>query len=811
MFKQEWKNIFHQTWIKIVLAAIVLIPSLYACIFLGSMWDPYGNTGKIPVAVVNLDLPVNYGNRTLDVGKELTDRLKDNTSMDFQCVDKGKAQEGLEDGQYYMIITIPEDFFFISTTLLDEQPQKMKLHYTTNPGSNYIASKMDDSAIEKIKSEVSQTVTKTYAQTVFEQVTTLTDGLKQANDGTHQLSEGSQALVDGNQLISDNLQVLASSTLSFENGAQTLTKGLKDYTEGVLTVHNGVYALKNGLDTLYQSTQPLHDGVEALSQGSSTLNTGLQQYTKGVSSVYQGTQQLVENQESISQGMQSLGQGTDKLIEGNKQVYQGLNQLNQQLSSVNTKQIQTITQANDSLNQATTLLNQLISSNPTIAQKWMTQKLSEAEAKNIALNQQDVEYLLTHYSYIELEKSVTTGNQEAIQKLSTSLTQVYENTQKLEKGSQQLQSGLENLNTSVTTSLIPGIDTYMKGVSQVHDGLGKLEHQNQTLLKGSQQLTDGLSSFEQQTPALFSGIEQLNQGVKALYDGTSKLTSNNKTIMQGSTQLSQGSTQIKEGAKQLSDGSLTLSDGLQTLQEGVKTLDESLTEGVEKANLHIKDSTLDMMSAPVETSHEEISTVTNNGHAMAPYMMSVALYVAALAFTLMYPIRKGIEKASSPWKYWLSKASVMYSISTLAAIILITSLRWICGFEPQQLLMTYVFAIIVSAAFMSLVMLLSLTTGYIGEFLLLVFMILNLGGSAGTYPLETSSLFYQWLHPFVPYTYSVNGFRKVISMTGMSITNEIIIFLGIIVICSLLTILYYRIKNKEDKHLIPQAFEKVNE
>ena len=811
MLKQEWKNIFHHTWMKIVLVAIILIPSLYACIFLGSMWDPYGNTGKIPVAVVNLDLPVKYGNRTLDVGKELTDRLKDNTSMDFQCVDKGKAQEGLKDGQYYMIITIPEDFSKNATTLLDEQPQKMKLHYTTNPGSNYIASKMDDSAIEKIKSEVSQTVTKTYAQTIFEQVTTLTDGLKQASDGTHQLSDGSQALVDGNQLISDNLQVLANSTLSFENGAQTLTKGLKDYTEGVLTVHNGVYALKDGLDTLYQSTQPLHDGIEALSQGSSTLNTGLQQYTKGVSSVYQGTQQLVENQEPLSQGMQSLGQGTNKLIEGNKKVYQGLNQLNQQLSSVNTEQIQTITQANDSLNQATTLLNQLISSNPTIAQKWMNQKLSEAEVKDIALNQQDVQCLLTHYSYIELEKSVTTGNQEAIQKLSTSFTQVYKNTQKLEKGSQQLQSGLENLNTSVKTSLTPGIDTYIKGVSQVHDGLEKLEHQNQTLLQGGQQLTDGLLSFKQQTPALFSGIEQLNQGVKTLYDGTSKLTSNNKTIMQGSTQLSQGSTQIKEGTKQLSDGSLTLSDGLQTLQEGVKTLDESLTEGVEKANLHMNDSTLDMMSAPVETSYKAISTVTNNGHAMAPYMMSVALYVAALAFTLMYPIRKDIEKASSSFKYWLSKASVIYSISTLAAIVLITSLRWICGFEPQQLLMTYLFAIIVSAAFMSLVMLLSLTTGYIGEFLLLIFMIINLGGSAGTYPLETSSLFYQVIHPFVPYTYSVNGFRKVISMANASISTEMIVFVGIFIICSLLTILYYRFKNKEDKHLIPEAFEKVNE
>lgn len=69
-----------------------------------------------------------------------------------------------------MIITIPENFSKNATTLLDEQPEKMILQYTTNPGSNYIASKMDDSAIEKIKEEVSQTVTKTYAQTILKKL-----------------------------------------------------------------------------------------------------------------------------------------------------------------------------------------------------------------------------------------------------------------------------------------------------------------------------------------------------------------------------------------------------------------------------------------------------------------------------------------------------------------------------------------------------------------------------------------------------------------------------------------------------------------
>ena len=96
-----------------------------------------------------------------------------------------------------------------------------------------------------------------------------------------------------------------------------------------------------------------------------------------------------------------------------------------------------------------------------------------------------------------------------------------------------------------------------------------------------------------------------------------------------------------------------------------------------------------MVATPVETSHKEISKVENNGHAMAPYMMSVGLYVTCLAFALMYPIRHGIKKAENAWKYWASKATVMYTVSTLAAIVMVTALRLINGFEPVNLGLTY--------------------------------------------------------------------------------------------------------------------------
>ena len=125
MIKQEWKNILKNHWIQIVLVALILIPSIYTVVFLGSMWDPYGNSGNLPVAVVNKDKAVDYNDKKLDVGNQLVDKLKDNDSLDFHFVNSKEANKGLKDGDYYMVITIPSNFSKNATTLLDKNPKKM--------------------------------------------------------------------------------------------------------------------------------------------------------------------------------------------------------------------------------------------------------------------------------------------------------------------------------------------------------------------------------------------------------------------------------------------------------------------------------------------------------------------------------------------------------------------------------------------------------------------------------------------------------------------------------------------------------------
>lgn len=843
MVKQEWKNIFHNTWMKVVMIAIIAIPSIYACVFLGSMWDPYGHSGSLPVAVVNEDQSVEYGESTLDVGNELVKNLKDNQSLEFHFLNATDAMKGLENGEYYMVITIPSDFSKNATTLLDDQPQKMVLNYITNPGTNYIASKMDDSAMAKMKEEVSSSVTKTYAKTIFNQIATLSNGLGEASDGTQQLSDGLHQLVDGNKTISSHLDVLATSSLTFKDGATTLTKGLKDYTDGVVTVHNGIYTLKTGLDTFNDSTDMLADGVWQLNTGVESLSNGFHQYTKGVSQVYTGTQQLVDQNSQIQNAVNSLSEGTLQLFQGSQVLSNGVENISESLNSSlrQSENLKKVSNANDTLDSATILLNQLLLNDQTqvLGKKWLSSQLDYTEMTQLSLNSQ-AKYLLENYSYNELVEVVTKGNKEAIDQLMVGMNELNtavnggtlsngEKTEGLFIGVKQLQVGLTNLDASVnggtyyvmkedqvidqTTiqqnkALKNGIVAYTNGVQQVNDGVAKLIDKNDVLMKGSQQLSDGIKTLNDQAPTLVSGINALDLGATQIYQGTTELTVNNKTLLNGMNALTTGSSQISAGASQLADGSTTLGLGLDEVNKGVTTLNTSLSDGASQSQLSTDASTFDMLASPVETTHDEISVVENNGHAMAPYMMSVALYVCALAFTLMYPVLEGAKESESGWKYWLSKATVMFSVSTLAAIIMITSLRFINGFEPQQLLKTYLFAILVAAAFMALIVLLNITTGYIGEFLLLVFMIINLGGSAGTYPLETSTGFFKAIHYFVPYTYSVDGFRKVISMTNANISTEACVFIGILVISSVLTIVYYTVKKNKTEHIIPQAFEK---
>ena len=789
MIKAEWKNIAKSTWLKIVLCAIMIIPMIYACVFLGSMWDPYGQTDQLPVAVVNKDKEVKYNGSTMDIGKQLSDKLSKNDSMNFNIVSSTKAQKGLKDGNYYMVITIPENFSKNATTLLDDDPQTMMLTYTTNPQTNYIATKMDDSAMAKVKAEISSTVTKTYSKILFKNVKTLSKGFNTAADGSQKLSDGVATASEGNKTITENLNTLASSALVFNDGADSLVKGLSAYTEGVSTAKAGTQQLDNNSATLNNGAAQLKSGssqlLSSVKAAEKQLSDGLNQNAEQLNTLTQKNNEMNESSKQLSEALTKIQAGIDdnNLVENNLQAAKKLDSM----VSVMTTTIGTMNTNADKLDKLAAAekakAESLQATQPLLAQQLMLQATSHATQ---AQTLRQVASQLTNKLNTSDLKQLTTllyGNAEVLKNQSTANAK----TQELLAGSQQLATA----NNSAVNSLVSNLKTVQANMKGTSNSVG--------MVGAVSQIDEGLGTLQ-------SGLKTYTGGVKQVNNGLGTLASNNKTLNSGASQLADGALKISSGSNQLAAGSATLGEGLTAIGDGTNTLTSSLKDASKKSNIKSTNKTYKQMSTPVDTQKKEITNIPNNGHAMAPYMMSVALYVACMALSLMYPFGKGMTTTDSPVKFLLAKATVMVPLSIVQALILYFSLRGFCGFTPARPGLCIAFMLLLSLAFMAFIAFLAIAFGRIGEFIALIFMVFNLGASAGTYPLETAPHWYKVLHPFVPFTYSVNGFRSVIANATAVPTTEILFFVGLLVVSVLLTYVIVRHRSKTHKVFLPEVF-----
>lgn len=890
MVKQEWKSLWRNKILMIVLVFIIAIPAIYTTLFLGSMWDPYGKLDELPVAVVNLDEPVEYEGETLNVGQKLVDKLKEDGSLCFNFTDADQAERGLKNGTYYMVITVPKNFSENATTLMDTVPKKMELDYKTNPGTNYIAMKMSETALEKIKTSVAQEVTKTYAETIFDKISEAGDGMKDAADGAGEIYDGTEKLSDGNKTISDNLKTLSEGTLTFKDGTSELKVGLSSYLDGVNQLSDGSTTLANGATSLLTGALKLNDGANSLSDGTKTLTSGtatlesgaktlesgLKTYTDGVKQANDGAATLNANSSALTAGAQQLTAGNEQLSSGSAQILGGLNQMSStvksglpsedkitELSGGLDTYSAAIGKMNDDL-QNTSLPTEEDLANLNAVKTDLTNSLTNAgdNAKSLyvlAAQLQASGDLQTAAQVKEIADSlaanVTTAANDAtaigavfeqvtpslskVTELKSGVAQLNENKELVLGGAKTavsgMYSGLANVSYALDTQIIPGMSTldggisqvsdgakslssgltsYTSGVAQVGSGLTQLNDNSaqlnsgaSRLSSGASQLSSGAKSLDSGADELKSGTNQLADGTKTLDDGTKTLTSgfatltaNNSKLTSGANQLADGAVTLNDGAGQLYDGSITLGNGLSDLKDGANTLKTGLEDGQKTIDENKGDDAVyEMISSPVKSNETKISNVENNGHAMAAYMMCVGLWVLCIAFCIMYPLTEHHGTIKSGFSWWLSKAGIAYLVALVAAYAMIGSLQLFLHFEPTELLNTFLVAGITAIAFMSILYFFNVWLGKVGSFLMLIFMVVQLAGSAGTYPIEISGDFVATIHKWLPFSYAVDAFRGTISGNG-NILEVTIVLLSIAVIFTLLTIMMFNIRAKMIKN-----------
>lgn len=677
MLQAEWRHLFNNKILLISMAVISFIPILYSGFFLGSIWDPYGQTKNLPVAFVNEDKGASLNGKSLNIGESVEKKLKDNHDLGWEFVSKQQADEGVNNGHFYAVVTIPSDFSQKAASITESEPQQAVINFTTTPAKNYIGSLVSNQAAAKVKSSVSEQITQAYAKGILENLDKLGIGLDTAANGASTLHDGLGRLQSGTQTYVGGVKQLAVNQ-------QSLTGGLAQLSDGSRKLQAGLGQLSNNLPTESQLSQ-LSDGMKQLQSGINQLNA----------SVRNPSPVLVAQQNKVETEAQTL----KKTVEDSKSDLSAAGDTLRTLDM----------QAAASVSKSTTI------SLPQIS------NISRAFTKTQTI--------------IEQTKTLRDDLQTLTQQLSAQQT--------------QLRAGVSTLNKGVN-QLTPNAITAFNGYNSVRFA-------NNQLLAGSASLANGLSEAKSGSQELANGASLLESRSGALIDGTSQLAS----------------------------GADTLANKLADASNRIKIQPTGATTQQQIAN-------------PVKSEMTEKGNVPNYGYALSPYVLSLSLFVGAIVLNVIYPIRKTFSEQESAIRWWLSKASVAGVAAFMQATILMLVMVFFLGLTPEHPAHFIGVIYLTSFAYMSIVSLLVIVLDNPGRFLAMVLLVLQLGSSEGTFPIQTANGFFQAINPLVPMTYSIRALRQAISggLDNAFYGGSMWVLAGFLLVANLLTIGFFAYRGK---------------
>ncbi|MFT4086341.1 MAG: YhgE/Pip domain-containing protein [Gordonia sp. (in: high G+C Gram-positive bacteria)] len=277
-------------------------------------------------------------------------------------------------------------------------------------------------------------------------------------------------------------------------------------------------------------------------------------------------------------------------------------------------------------------------------------------------------------------------------------------------------------------------------LSSVHDDAQKLSAQmsdpNSPLRKGLALLQSG---------DLAGQLQVMRGAVTQLADGSSQLAD-------GTTQLTAGTGALNTGLGQLSDGADELASGLDA---GAKAIPHWTAEQQKKLAA--------TLAQPVGLDEVHEHQAETFGDGFAPFFISLALFIGGmLAWMIFTPIQpRPVAQGLHPLRVVLASYIPTFFVGVLQATILYVVVVFALGLNVVYPFAAYGFLLLVIAMFLAMVQMFNAVLGAgVGRVTTLAFLMIMLTSAGGIYPVETTAKPFQWIHPFDPMTYTVNGLRQ---------------------------------------------------
>ncbi|MBT2366540.1 YhgE/Pip domain-containing protein [Streptomyces sp. ISL-10] len=241
---------------RAALVAVLLLPLLYGALYLWSFWDPYSRLDRIPVALVNDDRGATAAGKKISAGDEIADGLRDSKVFEWHEVSDAEARKGVEEGTYYLSLTMPEDFSKRIASSSGDSPETGALRVRTNDANNYIVGQISRTVFSEVRTAASTNASQGFLDRIFISFSDIHDATEKAAKGADKLKDGVGKAKKGSQDLADGLGDAKDGSGKLAGGISKLHKGAGELETGSRQVADGTQVLADKVNGIAADVRP---------------------------------------------------------------------------------------------------------------------------------------------------------------------------------------------------------------------------------------------------------------------------------------------------------------------------------------------------------------------------------------------------------------------------------------------------------------------------------------------------------------------------------------------------------------------------
>lgn len=242
----------------------------------------------MPVAIVNADKGTTVDGKRLEAGAEIAKKLHaSKKSFEWHDASAEEAAKGLEDGTYYLTLTLPADFSAKIASSSGDDPTTGALQVRTNDANNYIVGSISRSVFAEVRSAASANASRGFLDKIFVNFSDLHDKTAEAADGADKLKDGAGKAKDGAKELADGLDTAGEKSGELNTGLKKLNSAAGKLETGSKDVADGTQALADKVNGAADKARPfvkdpknLADTAELVADSAKVVNNHLATFTE---------------------------------------------------------------------------------------------------------------------------------------------------------------------------------------------------------------------------------------------------------------------------------------------------------------------------------------------------------------------------------------------------------------------------------------------------------------------------------------------------------------------------------------------------